>query len=116
MPDALDTQAVEHTARQLLDARITAVRELAKAQVAVDHARESLGAAEANHAAVHAAATRAGWNDAELKQMGLATPTRRAPGRPRRARSSAPRTTASPAVNRPAESPNLDADHTPSRG
>jgi hypothetical protein len=87
MPDALDTQAIEDTARQLLDARITAVRELAKAQVAVDHVRESLGEAEANHATVYTAATRAGWSDAELKQIGLRAPERRTPGRPRRTRS-----------------------------
>jgi hypothetical protein len=115
IPDALDTQAVEHTARRLLDARINAVRELAKAQVAVAHARDALAAAETNHAAVHTAATRAGWNDTELKQIGLATPARRTPGRPRRARSSAPRTTPSPATSRAAESPNLDADHIPNR-
>jgi hypothetical protein len=86
MLEALDTQAVEHTARQLLDARITAVRELAKAQIAVDHVRESLDEAEANHATVYTTATRAGWSDAELKQMGLRAPTRRAPRRPPRPR------------------------------
>ena len=86
MSDALDTQAIEHTARQLLDARINAVRELAKAQVAVDHVLESLGEVEANHATIYTAATRTGWSDAELKQMGLRTPTRRTPGRPRRPR------------------------------
>jgi hypothetical protein len=101
MPDALDTQAVEHTARQLLDARITAVRELAKAQVAVDHVRESLGEAEANHATVYTTATRAGWSDAELKQMGLRAPTRRAPGRPRRPRSGGTRASVTSADSTP---------------
>jgi hypothetical protein len=100
MPDALDTQAIEHTARELLDTRITAVRELAKAQVAVDHARAALGAAEANHATVYAAATRAGWSDAELKRMGLATPKRRAPGRPRRPRSGNTRASSAPGDKR----------------
>ncbi|MGH2498931.1 MAG: hypothetical protein ACRDF0_02385 [Candidatus Limnocylindria bacterium] len=96
MPDALDTQAVEDTARGLLDARITAVRELAKAQVAVDQARDALAATEASHAAVYAAATRAGWSDGELKQMGLVASKRRAPGRPRRARSGRHRGTPEP--------------------
>src|SRR4051812_48362458 len=93
---ALDTQTVEHTARQLLDARITAVRELAKAQVAVDDVRDALAAAETTHTTVYAAATRAGWSDTELKQIGLTTPARRSAGRPRRARSSAAPTTAAP--------------------
>jgi len=69
--------------------RISAVRELATAWVAVDDARDSLTAAETNHVAVYAAATRAGWNDTELKQIGLTTPTRRTPGRPRRPRPAA---------------------------
>jgi hypothetical protein len=44
--------------------------ELAKAQVAVDHARDALGIAETNHASVYAAATRAGRSDAELSRSG----------------------------------------------
>src|SRR4051812_85875 len=81
MPDALDTHAVEHTARQLLDARISAVRELATAQVAVDRARDALISAETNHATVYTDATRAAWSDTELKQVGLTAPARRSPGR-----------------------------------
>src|SRR4051812_21097576 len=102
MPDALDTTAVEHTARQLLDARITAVRELATAQIAVDHARAALSAAETTHATVYADATRAGWSDPELKQIGLSAPARRSAGRPRRARPAAGRdnTTAATAASR----------------
>src|SRR4051794_5744984 len=83
MPEALDTTTIEHTARQLLNARISAVRELAKAQVAVDHARDALAAAETDHASVYAAATRAGWSDTELKHIGLTAPARRTAGRPR---------------------------------
>src|SRR4051794_32245924 len=86
MPQNVDPRAIEHAARELLDARITAVRELATAQSTVDQARDALATAEANHANVYANATRAGWSDAELKQMGLASPTRRPPGRPRKAR------------------------------
>jgi hypothetical protein len=50
------------------------VRELVTAQVAVDHARDAVTSAEANHAAVYAATTRAGWSDAALKQIGLESP------------------------------------------
>src|SRR4051794_9567753 len=110
MPDALDTHAIEHTARQLLDARIIAVRELATAQVAVDHARDALATAETNHATVYAAATRAGWSDSELKHVGLVAPSRRTLGRPRRARSGRLANTTSPVADSPAESRNGDAD------
>src|SRR4051794_9959382 len=109
MPDTLDTTAVEPTARQLLDARITAVRELATAQVAVDHARDALAAAETNHAAVYATATRAGWSDTELKNIGLTAPARRTPGRPRRPRANGSRTPASQSLNDATESADLDA-------
>jgi hypothetical protein len=109
MSDALDTQAIEDTARQLLDARINAVRELAKAQVAVDHVRESLGEAEANHATVYTAATRAGWSDAELKQMGLRAPNRRTPGRPRRPRAGGVRASLTSASETPSTSASSDA-------
>ena len=86
------------------------MRELAKAQVAVDHAREALGEAEANHAAVYAAATRAGWSDAELKKMGLTTPNRRAPGRPRRTRPGGARPATAGASEGPSASTAGEAD------
>jgi hypothetical protein len=116
MPDTLDTTAVEHTARQLLNARISAVRELATAQVAVDHARDALSAAETNHASVYTNATRAGWTDTELKQIGLTLPARRAPGRPRQPRANGSRTPASQSPNRATEPVDLDAHQTRNGG
>jgi hypothetical protein len=110
MPDALDTQAVEHTARQLLDARISAVRDLATAQVAVDHARDALGVAETTHATVYAAAMRAGWSAAELKQIGLTAPTRCAPGRPRRPRAHGSATAALSSPSGGPDSTGVDAE------
>jgi hypothetical protein len=79
MDRAVNLDAVEDSARQLLNARIRAVRELAVAQGDVDHARAALAAAEGAHGSSYAAATRAGWTDAELKQMGFAPPRRRHP-------------------------------------
>jgi hypothetical protein len=87
-----------------------------KAHAAVGHARDALGEAEANHAAVYAAATRAGWSDAELMKMGLATPNRHAPGRPRRTRSGGTRPAAADASQAPSASTTSDGDHAANGG
>src|SRR3954454_10401450 len=116
MRETRDTTAIEHTARQLLDARIAAVRELAKAQVARDRARDALGTAETDHASVYAAATRVGWSDSELKQIGLTAPARRSPGRPRRARVSASQTTTPPGAGSAGGLPHHDREQTANGG
>lgn len=91
MPHDLDTQALEQRARALLDDRITAVRALAKARKSMFDKRDALAAAEREDAAAYQAAVRAGWTDDELKKVGFDAPTRKAPGRARRTRSTSQR-------------------------
>ena len=97
MSTHLDPQVIEQRVRALLDNRIAAVRKLGPAHQATLDKREELEAAEREEAAVYAEALRAGWSPDELKQVGFEQPGKRAPGRPRRARTSAQRSrTATP--------------------
>ncbi len=73
----IDPDTAEKTARQLLDTRITAVRELAAR-------RADLTTAERADTAACAAAEKAGWTETELRQVGFTTPSRRPPARPRK--------------------------------
>ena len=74
--------AVEASARQLLDGRIEAVRELARARDAVRRVEEQLAEAQRADGRAYAAAMRAGWSADELKDLGFGSPQRQAPGRP----------------------------------
>jgi len=82
----IDPDTAERAARELLDARVTAVRELAARRADLTRARDALTAAERADAAAWSAAERAGWTEADLRRVGFEPPTTRAPGRPRRAR------------------------------
>lgn len=96
----IDTTAVETAARALLDDKIQAVRDLAHARQARTDKQAELDQAERADAAAWAAAERAGWTPDELRRLGLDTPTRKTPGRPRR-----PRTTSRNATVDPAPAP-----------
>jgi len=72
VPD-IDPDTAEKTARQLLDTRITAVRELAARRADLTHARDNVTAAES-----------AGWAEPDLRHVGFTPPGTRAPGQPRR--------------------------------
>lgn len=76
------SQDVEVLAQQLLQDRLTAVRELAERRRVRDEKQDALDAAERDYAETWARAERAGWSAAELKKVGLAEPAKRRPGRP----------------------------------
>ncbi|MBS0592044.1 MAG: hypothetical protein JSR84_01095 [Proteobacteria bacterium] len=90
MSDAPDVDAVAAEARDLLDARVTSVRELAKAQAEVAHVQErhedELAAVTSAHADAYAAAKKGGWSEQELKKLGLVAPVKRTAARSRRTR------------------------------
>jgi len=79
-----DTDTAEKTARQLLDTRITAVRELAARRADLTHARDNVTTAERADTAAWANAEKAGWTETELRQVGFPAPGRRPPARPRK--------------------------------
>ena len=83
VPD-IDPDTAEKTARTLLDARITAVRELAARRADLTRARDAVTAAERADTAAWSAAEKAGWTEADLRQVGFTAPGRRTPGRPRK--------------------------------
>ncbi len=68
----------------LLNDRVEAVRDLAKARQQRNDARAQLEGTERADAAAYAAAQGAGWSTDELRKVGFDEPTRKAPGRPRR--------------------------------
>lgn len=80
----IDPDTTEKTARQLLDTRITAVRELAARRADLTHARDNVTTAERADTAAWAAAEKAGWTETELRQVGFTAPGRRPPARPRK--------------------------------
>jgi len=88
----IDPDTAEETARQLLDARIAALRELAARRADLTHARDNVTTAERADTAAWANAEKAGWTEPDLRQVGFTAPTRRPPGRPR-TRTATPATT-----------------------
>jgi len=80
----IDPDTAGETARQLLDTRITAVRELAARRADLTHARDNVTTAERADTAAWANAEKAGWTETELRQVGFPAPGRRPPGRPRK--------------------------------
>ncbi|MEW2353914.1 hypothetical protein [Spirillospora sp. NPDC029432] len=80
-----DIAELERAAQRLLDGRVAAIRELAVAKQARDRLRAELDEAEREYGARYTAAERAGWQDAELKELDFTDPERRPRGRPRTA-------------------------------
>jgi flagellar biosynthesis/type III secretory pathway protein FliH len=87
MTTNLSPDAAAEAAQRLLNDRVDAVRTLAKARQQRLDARAQLDEAERADAMAYAAAQRAGWSTDELRKVGFEEPERKAPGRPRRARS-----------------------------
>ncbi|SDY98361.1 hypothetical protein SAMN05661080_05197 [Modestobacter sp. DSM 44400] len=86
MPADLGADKAVERARRLLDPRFDSIRTLADCRAALTDARRALEQAETADAQAYAAATRAGWSQADLKAVGFDAPTRRLPGRPRTSR------------------------------
>lgn len=82
----LSTEQVEAAARQLIDGRMQAVRDLAAARATTKRAQAALADAQRADAQAWAAAERAGWTAAELQKVGFSKPATRTPGRPRKGR------------------------------
>lgn len=78
------SEDIRHAAQQLMEGRLTAIDNVASSAREVDQARAALETAERSYAAAHKAAQDAGWSDSELRQLSLPSPSRRAPGRPRK--------------------------------
>ncbi len=89
MPKHVNIEAIERAARAKLDTRIEAVRTLAKARQNKLDKQAEAAAAEREDTTAWIAAIRQGWNEDELKDLGFDPPTKKAPGRPRRRRTSA---------------------------
>ncbi|MCX4808983.1 hypothetical protein OG594_46885 [Streptomyces sp. NBC_01214] len=99
---APDEQSFIETAESLLSSRLDVVRPLAQIIAERKHLQAQLADVERRYGAAYANAEAGGWTTGELAQMGATEPTRRPPGRPKRARATkAP----SPAVA-PASPPN----------
>ena len=81
----IDPDTAETAARKLLETRVAAIRELAARRAELTTARDTLTAAERADTTAWAAAEKAGWTEPELRHVGFTPPTRRAPGRTRKA-------------------------------
>lgn len=86
MTDTVTPETAATKARELLAARVTVVEKLAAAAAAHTTAQARADEAAKAFGQAYADAERAGWSTAELTQLGLRRPDRRAPGRPRSAR------------------------------
>lgn len=84
MSTQLDPERAAHDARQLLDERVDVVRRLATAAADAERAREAAEQADRDFAGSYREATQAGWTEAELRKIGVPSPKRRGPGRPRK--------------------------------
>lgn len=100
------TTDFEAAARELLDGRVQAVRELAQTRAAVERAEAELVEAQREDAKAWAAAEKAGWTAAELVKVGLSRPKTRAPGRPRKRVG-----TSTPPPAGAGQSPNSESHH-----
>ena len=72
------------TARELLNGRVTLVEELAAASRRLASAQQTLEQAEKDYSKAWSEAEKNGWTVAELRKVGLAEPSRRRAGRPRK--------------------------------
>lgn len=84
MATSLDPEQAAADARQLLDDRVDAVRDLAHKAAHAERARDAAEAAERDFTTAHRAATQAGWTPTELRKIGIPNPRQRPPGRPRK--------------------------------
>lgn len=78
------SEDIRLAAQQLMEGRLAAIDDVASKSRDVEHARTTLESAERSYAAAHKAAQDAGWSDRELRQLNLPSPSKRAPGRPRK--------------------------------
>lgn len=68
------SESIEKKARGLLESRITSVRQVVIAREQIDRAEAALAEARTDYKRAWVSATSAGWNEAELKKLGLKTP------------------------------------------
>jgi len=68
---AIDLETTQNQARKLLDSRIASVTELVKARQRRDELLEQIKDAERENKRAYARALRDGWNEDELKKLGL---------------------------------------------
>lgn len=103
----MDAQTTEQRARELLDSRISSVRELVKARQHVHEVREQISEAEMADVKAYRAALADGWTPDELRKLGLDEPDK--PKRVRR-RASAARTAANSSSTTSANDADATAD------
>lgn len=96
-----DIAELERAAQRLPDGRVAALRELAVAKRDRDRLKAEPDEAEREYGARYAAAERAGWQDAELKELDFTDPERRPRGRPRGAAGARKKKGSSPATAGP---------------
>ncbi len=85
----LDADQTRVAAQEILRVRTAVIETLVETVNARRLAAAALSEAERAEAVAYAEATKAGWTDAELKQLGVDAPARKLPGRPRRQRATA---------------------------
>ena len=67
----INVEDIENQARQLLNSRVTSVRELVKARQRVTELQTQLAEAEREDKKAYVRATKDGWSEDELKKLGL---------------------------------------------
>lgn len=80
----MDVQGIENAAKELVEARMESVRELARRRAAVSNVEDQLREAQAADHEAYKAAVKAGWSVDELKKVGLAPLDTPAPRRRRK--------------------------------
>ena len=85
----LDADQTRVAAQEILRVRTAVIETLVETVNARRLAAAALSEAERAEAVAYTEATKAGWTDAELKQLGVDAPARKLPGRPRRQRATA---------------------------
>lgn len=102
-----DVEAIEQTARALLDDRMSVIRSLASTKKRRKEIQDALAEVDREYGKEFVAAQRAGWTEDELGRLGFEEPTRRPAGRPprggarRRGAASKPKASPNPAVVTP---------------
>lgn len=87
MSQSISPQEAAASARELLDARVAIVEQLAAASSRLSAARAAFEDVEREYGSMWAQAERSGWTATELRKVGLSEPGRRRPGRPKKPRS-----------------------------
>lgn len=100
MTTPTDTLDVEAIARELMEARVQSVRDLAGAGDARAAAEEAFAAADATYVRLYGAALKNGWSEAELSRMKLAKPGARVRKRSA-SRATAPSTSGDASADQP---------------